>query len=146
MRGVWGKGRGARDTDCGGREGRKVCETDSGRGGKKQGKRETGVRGCLQPRNTSGATGGEVPSRAAGPPGAQVNHPPFPLLDVKSPFHPATLLNCCKKIICEIGLQTGKNGRAHSDRHPLFSPPPAPREPTGSQPGKPRVGSASPGL
>ena len=29
-------------------------------------------------------------------PRAQVNHPPFPLLDVKSPFHPDTLLNCCK--------------------------------------------------
>lgn len=40
---------------------------------------------------------GSVPSPSSGGcPSAQVNHPSFPLLDVKSPFHPATLLNCCK--------------------------------------------------
>ena len=63
------------------------------------GRRLTLCWGAKRGQGVSKGTGrrGRVPSpSSSGCPSAQVNLPPFPLLDVKSPFHPATLLNCCK--------------------------------------------------
>lgn len=85
-----GEDRGTRDTDCGAGRGREVCERGSGRNRE----RETGVRGWRE--HFSGPRGGDVPSLFSGAAPSPGEPPPFPLLDVKSPFHPDTLLNCCK--------------------------------------------------